>query len=201
MRKQVGTCSSDSSKVTETYVFGVRIPTMSDWLQSTYYSNSFFQSFGHLMQRTDSLEKTLVLGKIEGRRRRGWQRMRWLDGITDSMTWVWTSSRSRRWTGKPGVLQSMGSQRVGHDWETELMLILITGSWFLFPSSLIVLFWRSWSCNLLYHLYQWLENFFCKGPGNKRYWLCRTYGHCHHYLTLHRQCLENATLSVAIDNA
>ena len=71
MRKQVGTCSSDSSKVTETYVFGVRIPTMSDWLQSTYYSNSFFQSFGHLMQRTDSLEKTLVLGKIEGRRRRG----------------------------------------------------------------------------------------------------------------------------------
>ena len=41
--------------------------------------------FGHLMQRTDSLEKTLVLGKIEGRRRRGQQRMRWLDGITDSM--------------------------------------------------------------------------------------------------------------------
>ena len=43
------------------------------------------QSFGHLMQRTDTLEKTLILGKIEGRRRRGWQRMRWLDGITDSM--------------------------------------------------------------------------------------------------------------------
>ena len=43
------------------------------------------QYFGHLMQRTDSLEKTLVLGKIEGRRRRGWLRMRWLDGITDSM--------------------------------------------------------------------------------------------------------------------
>ena len=43
------------------------------------------QSFGHLMQRTDSLEKTLMLGKIEGRRRRGWQRMRWLDGITDSI--------------------------------------------------------------------------------------------------------------------
>ena len=41
------------------------------------------QYFGHLMQRTDSLEKTLMLGKIEGRRRRGWQRMRWLDGITD----------------------------------------------------------------------------------------------------------------------
>ena len=43
------------------------------------------QSFGHLMRRTDSLEKTLMLGKIEGRRRRGRQRMRWLDGITDSM--------------------------------------------------------------------------------------------------------------------
>ena len=43
------------------------------------------QYFGHLMQRTDSLEKTLTLGKIEGRRTRGWQRMRWLDGITDSM--------------------------------------------------------------------------------------------------------------------
>jgi len=43
------------------------------------------QYFGHLMRRTNSLEKTLMLGKIEGRRRRGWQRMRWLDGITDSM--------------------------------------------------------------------------------------------------------------------
>ena len=44
-----------------------------------------FQYFGHLIQRTDSLEKTLMLGKIEGRRRKGWQRMRWLDGITNSM--------------------------------------------------------------------------------------------------------------------
>ena len=44
-----------------------------------------FQYFGHLMQRADSFEKTLKLGKIEGRRRRGWQRMRWLDGITDSI--------------------------------------------------------------------------------------------------------------------
>ena len=44
-----------------------------------------FEYFGHMMQRTDSLENTLMLGKIEGRRRRGWQRMRWLDGITDSM--------------------------------------------------------------------------------------------------------------------
>ena len=79
------------------------------------------QYFGHLMRRTDSLEKTLMLGKTEGGRRRGRQRMRWLDGITNSSwTWVWASSGSWWWTGKPGMLQSMGSQRVGHDWATEL---------------------------------------------------------------------------------
>ena len=50
------------------------------------------QYFGHLMQRADLLEKTLMLGKIEGRRRRGPQRMRWLDGIADSMEWVWVNS-------------------------------------------------------------------------------------------------------------
>ena len=77
------------------------------------------QCFGHLMRRTDSFEKTLRLGKIEGRRRRGWQRMRWLDAITDPMG-VWASSKCWWWTGKPDVLQSMGSQRVGHDWPTEL---------------------------------------------------------------------------------
>ena len=82
-----------------------------------------FQSFGHLMWRTDSLEKTLMLGKIERRRRRGQQRMRWLSGITNSWTWVWASSRSCWWTGKPGVLQSVGLQRVGHDWATELIYI------------------------------------------------------------------------------
>ena len=79
-----------------------------------------FQYFGPLMWRTDSLEKTLMLGKIEGRRRRGRQRMRWLNGITDLMAWVWASSRSWWRTGKPGVLQSMGLKRVGHDWATEL---------------------------------------------------------------------------------
>ena len=98
------------------------------------------QYFDHLIQRTDSLKKTLMLGKIEGKRR-GWQRMRWLDGIFDSMDislcklnsgwdgwmasstwrrWVLPSSRSWWWPGKPGVLQSMGLQRVGHDWATEL---------------------------------------------------------------------------------
>ena len=77
------------------------------------------QYFGHLMQRANSLENILILGKIEGRRRRGRQRMRGLVCITDSRTWVWASS-GRWWrTGKPGLLQSMGSQRVGHDWATE----------------------------------------------------------------------------------
>ena len=78
------------------------------------------QYFGHLVWRTDSLEKTLMLAKIEGRRRREWQRMRWLDGITMQWTWVWASAGSWRWTGKPGVLQSMGLQRVRHVWATKL---------------------------------------------------------------------------------
>ena len=78
------------------------------------------QYFGHLMGRIDSLEKTLMLGKIESRRRRGRQRMRWLDGITDSMTWVWVNSGSWWWTRRPGMLRFMGLQRVGHDWATEL---------------------------------------------------------------------------------
>ena len=78
------------------------------------------QHFGHLMRRTDSLEKTLMLGKIEGGRRKWRQRMRWLDGITDSMDMIWVNSRSWWWTGRPGVLQSFGSQRVGHDRATEL---------------------------------------------------------------------------------
>ena len=73
------------------------------------------QYFGHLMRRADSLEKTLLLGKLEGRRRRGRQRMRWLDGTFNSMD----MSVRRLRTGKPGMLQSVGSQRVGHNWVTE----------------------------------------------------------------------------------
>ena len=72
------------------------------------------------MGRTDSLEKTLRLGKTEGKRRKGWQRMRWLDGITDWVEWVWVDSGSWWWIGRPGVLRFMGSQRVGDDWATKL---------------------------------------------------------------------------------
>ena len=74
--------------------------------------NLKLQYFGYLMQRTDSLEKTMMLAKIEGRRKRGRQRMRQLDGITDSRD---EQALGWSWTWKPGMLQSMGSQRVRHD--------------------------------------------------------------------------------------
>ena len=82
--------------------------------------------FGHLMQITDSLEKTLILGKIEGRSRRGWIRMRWSDGIIDSMDMVWVDSGSWWWTGRPGMLRFMGSQSRTRlsDW-TKLISIYV----------------------------------------------------------------------------
>ena len=89
-----------------------------------------FQYFGHLMRRTDSFEKTLMLGEIEGRRRRGRQTMRWLYGITDSMDMILGELRELvekamaphsstlawkiTWTEEPGKLQSMASLRVRH---------------------------------------------------------------------------------------
>ena len=78
------------------------------------------QYFGHLMRRADSFEKTLMLGKTEGRRigdDRGWDG--WMASPTQ-WTWVWVDSRNWWWTGRPGMLRLMGSQRVGHDWVTEL---------------------------------------------------------------------------------
>ena len=90
---------------------------------SRWIKISFVVTFSN--RRGDSLEETLVLGKIEGRRGRGWRRRRrrgwdsWLASPTQ-WTWVWASSGSWWWTGKPGVLQSMVVQRVRHDWVTEL---------------------------------------------------------------------------------
>ena len=82
------------------------------------------QYFAYLMRRTDSFEKTLMLGKIEGGRRRGWGWDAWMASPTQ-WTWVWVSSRSGWWTGKPCMLQSMGSRRVRHDWVTELNWTII----------------------------------------------------------------------------
>ena len=94
------------------------------------------QYFGHLLQRAYSLKKkNLMLGKIEGRRRHGWQRMRWLGGITDLMDMSLSKLQELVLAGKPGVLQSMGSESVGHNWVTELNLH-IWGCWY---SS-----WQSW---------------------------------------------------------
>ena len=80
------------------------------------------QYFGHLMRRVDSLEKTLMLGGIGGRGEgddRGWDG--WMASLTRWM-WVWVNSRSWWWTGRPGMLWFMRSQRVGHNWATDLSL-------------------------------------------------------------------------------
>ena len=103
------------------------------------------QYFGHLMQRTDSLEKTLMLGKMkEGEEGddRGWDG--WVASPTQ-WTWVWGSFGSWWWTGKPGVLQSMGSQRVGPDWATELNSLALdrrVGKEFTFSRKACTQVWR-----------------------------------------------------------
>ena len=82
--------------------------------------------FGHVMRRADSLKKTLMLGKIEGRRRRGRQRMRCMESSTQWIC-VWVNSGSWWWTGRPGVLWFMVSLR--HDWATELNWNLLNKIW------------------------------------------------------------------------
>ena len=97
------------------------------------------QYFVYLIWKANSLEKPLTLGSIEGKRRKEWQRMRWLHGITDSMD---TSlSKLREWrTGKPSVLQSIGSQRVGHNLVAEQQQQI---SYFIISNSSLL----SWTTN------------------------------------------------------
>ena len=99
----------DSKEIKQSILTEMNSECWSWWLKLK------LQYFGYLMQANDSLEKSLILGKIEGRKRRVCHRMRWL--AVSPMQWVWTWANSERWwgTGRPGVLQSMGSQRVGHN--------------------------------------------------------------------------------------
>ena len=89
------------------------------------------QYFGHLMWRADPLEKTLMLGKIEGRRRRGQQKMRWLYGITDSWTWVWASSKDGEGQGSLECCSPWGCEDWTQlsNWTKKIQKDVIMGIW------------------------------------------------------------------------
>ena len=108
--------SADSLKMKCTTSCKIQLHKLFQW--NAFCFEVLTLTFAYSMN--DSLEKTLLLGGIGGRRRRGRQRMRWLDGITDSMNLSLSELESWWWTGRPGALWFMGSQRVGHDWATEL---------------------------------------------------------------------------------
>ena len=130
------------------------------------------------MQRTDSSEKTLMLGKVEsGRRRndRGWDG--WMASPTQ-WTWVWVNTRSWWWTGRPGVLQSMGSQRVLHSWVTELnswfylclsyMAFIMLKYIFLYTNFIESFYHKWWFCITLIYLNMFYHSWI---PGINLTWL------------------------------
>ena len=119
-------CNPMDCSLPHSSVHGIFQARVLEWVAISFsnYMHIIVQYFGHLMRRADSFEKTLMLGKIEGRRRRGhggWDG--WVASLTQR-TWVWVNSGSWWWTGRPGVLRFMGSQRVRHDWVTELNWIV-----------------------------------------------------------------------------
>ena len=98
----------------------VHLKRNQSWILAGLMLKLKLQYFVHLMWRTDPFEKTLMLGKIEGGKRRGDREWDGWMASSAQWTWVWVNSRSWWWTGKPGMLQSMGSQRARLDWVTEL---------------------------------------------------------------------------------
>ena len=106
----------------ETTVMLQRAVTDKQTILNALWENGWKSWISQPKKKKDPLKEHLMLGKTEGRRRRGWQKMRWLDASPTQWTWIWANSR--RWwrTGKPGVLQSMGSQRVKEsdfEWKTK----------------------------------------------------------------------------------